>query len=119
MRMRMLNRALTQFYDDALRPLELKLGQFSILLIAAEWETVLPRELCETLHIDASTMSRTLDRLETAGWIEHFSSRDARTQPFRLTKSGRDILEQAFPLWQPAVWPLRPRVAGSCLCKRH
>jgi DNA-binding MarR family transcriptional regulator len=101
-RIRMLNRALTQFFDDEFRPLELKAGQFGILLMAASWGKVIPRDLCETLHVDASTMSRNLDRMEAAGWIEHVNDRDGRTQPFQLTALGKKILEQAFPLWERA-----------------
>ncbi len=101
-RIRMLNRALTQFYDEEFRPLDLKASQFGILMMAASWGKVIPRDLCETLHIDASTMSRNLDRMESAGWIEHVHDRDGRMQPFQLTAAGKKMLEQAFPLWERA-----------------
>jgi len=47
-------------------------------------------------------MSRNLDRMEAAGWIEHVNDRDGRVQPFQLTAAGKKILEQSFPLWERA-----------------
>ncbi|MGC4002803.1 MAG: MarR family winged helix-turn-helix transcriptional regulator [Pirellulales bacterium] len=102
LRMRILDRTLTSFFDDAFRPLGITAGQFHILLYAANSGRVLPREMCATLHMDKSTASRNLDRMEVQGWIVHVKERDARTQPFELTKQGTAILEKAFPLWEAA-----------------
>ncbi len=101
-RIRMLNRALTQYYDDEFRALDLKASQFGILLMAASWGKVIPRDLCETLHVDASTMSRNLDRMKAQGWIEHVNDRDGRMQPFQLTDAGKKLLEKSLPLWERA-----------------
>lgn len=102
LRVRLLNRALTQRYDEALRPLDLRIGQFSLLLTAAREGTVVPGELCEALCMDPSTMSRNLARLEERKWIERVTAKDGRSQPFTLTKSGRALLDKAVPLWETA-----------------
>jgi hypothetical protein len=41
-RLRMLNRVITNIYDDALRPLELKVSQMNILVAAAKMGTARP-----------------------------------------------------------------------------
>ncbi len=54
------------------------------------------------LQIDLSTLSRNLGRLRARGWIETVTDRDARVHPFRVTDRGRELLEQAYPLWKEA-----------------
>src|ERR1700687_5247207 len=56
-RMRLLNRVVTKVYDDALRPLGLKISQANILVAAWKLGLVNPLKLCQILHLDASTLS--------------------------------------------------------------
>ena len=44
-RLRMLNRVVTNIYDDALRSLDLKVSQMNILVAAAKMETARPIEV--------------------------------------------------------------------------
>lgn len=102
LRMRLLNRVISKLYDDALRPLGLKGSQLTILVAAQKIGVVRPIELSERLHIDVSTLSRNVDRMKNRGWLEVVPADDARAQPFQLTHEGRDLLEQAIPLWGEA-----------------
>src|SRR5438034_6482069 len=63
-RLRMLNRVITNIYDDALRSLDLKVSQMSILVAAAKMGTARPIEVCEHLHLDVSTLSRNVERMK-------------------------------------------------------
>lgn len=101
-RLRMLNRVVTNIYDDALRPLGLKVSQMNILVAAAKMGTARPTEVCEHLHLDVSTLSRNVDRMKARGWLEVVTSEDGRAQPFRLTSQGRKLLERAIPSWDEA-----------------
>ena len=101
-RLRMLNRVITNIYDDALRPLDLKVSQMNILVAAATIGTVRPLEVCEYLHLDVSTLSRNVERMKARGWLEVVPDEDGRAQPFRLTPQGRTLLEQAVPAWSEA-----------------
>ena len=101
-RLRMLNRVITNIYDNALRPLDLKVSQMNILLAAATMGTVRPLEVCEYLQLDVSTLSRNVDRMKARGWLEVVPDKDGRAQPFRLTPQGRKLLEQAVPAWSEA-----------------
>jgi len=102
LRLRMLNRVVTNIYDDALRPLQLKMSQMNILVAAAKMGTARPTELCEFLHLDVSTLSRNVDRMKARGWLEVVPDRDGRSQPFRLTSPGRELLGQALSAWSEA-----------------
>ncbi len=101
-RIRMLNRVVTNLYDEALRPLGLKVSQMNILVAAAKMGTARPAEICERLHLDVSTLSRNVERMKARGWLEVIPDEDGRAQPFRLTGQGRKLLEKAVPAWSKA-----------------
>src|SRR3989442_13215551 len=101
-RLRMLNRVITNIYDNALRPLDLKVSQMNILVAAAQMGTARPLEVCEYLHLDVSTLSRNVERMKARGWLEVVPDEDGRSQPFQLTPKGRKLLEKAAPAWNEA-----------------
>src|SRR5205807_9326674 len=84
-RLRLLNRVVTNFYDDALRPLGLKVSQLNILIVAAKLGLARPAQVSEILQLDASTLSRNVERMRARGWLEVVPDEDARAQPLRLT----------------------------------
>src|SRR5437762_12559652 len=101
-RLRMLNRVVTNVYDNALRPLDLKVSQMNILVVAAKMGTVRPLAVCEYLHLDVSTLSRNVERMKARGWLEVVPDEDGRSQPFQLTPKGHKLLEKAAPAWNEA-----------------
>src|SRR5947207_15318555 len=111
-RLRMLNRVITNIYDNALRPLNLKVSQMNILVAAAKMGTVRPLEVCEYLHLDVSTLSRNVERMKARGWLEVVPDEDGRSQPFQLTAQGRKLLEKAVPAWSEAQQQVK-RVLGN------
>jgi DNA-binding MarR family transcriptional regulator len=52
--------------------------------------------------MDASTVSRNVDRMRARGWLEETSVEDSRSRPFRLTPSGRRMLRDAAVAWERA-----------------
>jgi DNA-binding MarR family transcriptional regulator len=101
-RLRLLNRVITNLYDDALRPLGLKVSQMNILVVAARLGVAEPSQVCRILQLDLSTLSRNLERLRARGWIEAVPCRDARVHPFRVTDAGRVLIQEAYPVWKEA-----------------
>src|SRR6516165_2322820 len=101
-RLRLLNRVVTNFYDDALRPLGLKISQLNILIVTAKLGLARPAQVCEILHLDTSTLSRNVERMRAHGWLEVVPEEDARAQPFRLTPQGKRLIEKAVPAWEEA-----------------
>ena len=101
-RLRMLNRVVTNIYDDALRSFDLKVSQMNILVAAAKMGTARPIEVCAHLHLDVSTLSRNVERMKARGWLEVVPDEDGRSQPFQLTSQGWKLLEKAIPAWSEA-----------------
>ena len=101
-RLRLLNRVVTNFYDDALRPLGLKVSQLNILIVTARLGLARPAQVCDILQLDASTLSRNVKPLRAHGWLEVVEEEDARAQPFRLTPQGKRLIEKAVPAWEEA-----------------
>jgi DNA-binding MarR family transcriptional regulator len=98
----MLNRLITNIYDNALRPLGLRVSQMNILVAAAKMGTARPLAVCEYLHLDVSTLSRNVERMKARGWLEVVPDEDGRSQPFQLTPQGRKLLDKVVPAWREA-----------------
>jgi DNA-binding MarR family transcriptional regulator len=101
-RLRLLNRVVTNFYDEALRPLGLKVSQLNILVVTAKLGRARPAQVCAILQLDVSTLSRNVERMRAHGWLEVVPDEDARAQPFRLTPRGQWLIQKAVPAWEEA-----------------
>ena len=100
--LRMVSRAVTQLYDDVMRPSGLRVTQFSILGTIARMGEANLRQLEDALAIDQTTLTRSLNLLERGGVIERVPRPDGRIKAMRLTSKGRRALEVARPLWAQA-----------------
>src|SRR5882762_4173188 len=100
--LRMASRAVTQLYDDVLRPSGLRVTQFSILAMIARTGEANLRQLEAALAIDQTTLTRSLNLLERDRLIERVPHPDGRIKAMRLTRTGRRVLNVARPLWAQA-----------------
>src|SRR2546422_6231940 len=100
--LRMVSRAVTQLYDDILRPSGLRVTQFSILATIARSGEANLRQLEAALAIDQTTLTRSLKLLERDRMIERVPHPDGRIKAMRLTRKGRRVLNVARPLWAQA-----------------
>lgn len=101
-RLRLLNRVVTNIYDDAFRPFGLKISQGNILIVTAKLGVANPVKVCEILQLDISTLSRNVELMRAKGWLEVVAGDDARSRPFRLTSQGKRLIEKAVPAWEKA-----------------
>ena len=101
-RLRVLNRAVTAVYDDALRPLGLKVSQMNVLVALAVLGPSEPARLCDLLHLERSTLSRNLERMRRQGWILTEPGADARRRLVSVTAEGLGLIERAKPAWDEA-----------------
>ncbi len=101
-RVRLLSRVITNLYDEALRPLGIKLSQGNVLAVTAKLGVARPAEVCSLLELDTSTLSRTVERMVEKGWLEILPDDDGRSHPFQLTAQGKRLMEKAIPAWERA-----------------
>jgi DNA-binding MarR family transcriptional regulator len=101
-RLRLINRVVTNIYDDALRPLGLKISQGNILILTGKLGVASPSQVCEFLQLDISTLSRNVELMRKNGWLEIVPGDDARSHRFRLSAAGKRLIEQAVPAWEEA-----------------
>jgi DNA-binding MarR family transcriptional regulator len=100
--LRMVTRAVTQFYDDVLRPSGLRVTQFSILATIARMGEANLKQLEDTLAIDQTTLTRSLKLLERENVVGRVPHPDGRIKVMRVTAKGRRALGVARPLWAHA-----------------
>src|SRR6266545_1109110 len=98
----MVTRAVTQLYDDVLRPSGLRVTQFSILGALARMGEASVGQLADSLAIDQTTLTRSVALLERAALAERVAHPDGRVKSLRLTARGKAALERARPLWDRA-----------------
>ena len=101
-RLRRATRALTQLYDDLMAPSGLRITQFSLLGTLARNGTARISDLADSLLLDRTALSRTLDPLLERGLVSIVSGRDERTREVSLTRAGAKILRAAQPHWKRA-----------------
>jgi DNA-binding MarR family transcriptional regulator len=101
-RLRMLSRAVTRIYNQALRPYGLTTSQMNILVAISCLGEARQHDVCQALHLEKSTLSRDVARMRSQGWLDVVPGEDGRTALLRITPVGRSLLEQAIPAWQQA-----------------
>ncbi|WP_314087412.1 MarR family winged helix-turn-helix transcriptional regulator [Shinella sp. M31] len=94
-------RALARRFDDALRPLALTNGQFSLLMALNRPEPPPMGPVAAVLAMDRTTLTAALKPLERRGLVRvEADPRDRRGRLLRLTEEGRRLLTEAFPIWK-------------------
>ena len=102
LKMRMASRIATQFYDKKLKPIKIKITQFTILSVIASNNNKTVSSLSSELLMDRTTLTRSLDILIKQKLIKNIKSTDARERIVQLTTQGHVVLDQAIPLWKEA-----------------
>jgi DNA-binding MarR family transcriptional regulator len=110
------SRALTQVYDEALRPLGLHATQFTILQVLQKVGELPQGRLGEILAMDSTTLTRTLAIVVAHGWITERRGDDRRERWLRLSKAGEAQLQRALPAWEKVQSRMR-RQLGDPLWK--
>jgi DNA-binding MarR family transcriptional regulator len=105
--LRRASRALTQFYEEALRPTGLRETQFTVLQTLSLAGEVTQGKLGQILAMDSTTLTRTLSTMGRHGWIAKRRGEDRREWRMRLSKAGETQFKQAFPHWEKAQTRLR------------
>ena len=76
--------------------LDLKVVEFSILMLVASNPQVNQKQLGQALDVSAPNMAVTIDRLVERGWVERVrGTRDRRAMHIHLTPAGAELVARA------------------------
>ncbi|MGB2644166.1 MAG: MarR family winged helix-turn-helix transcriptional regulator [Candidatus Acidiferrum sp.] len=103
-------RALTQLYEEALRPLGLRATQFTILQALELAGEVSQGRLGKMLAMDSTSLTRTLAIMSRKDWIAERRGRDRRERQLRLSKGGELKLRRALPAWKKVQSQVRGKL---------
>jgi DNA-binding MarR family transcriptional regulator len=95
-------RRVTQLYDRALAPLDLRATQYSLLVEIERLGPISLIPLAEAMVMDRATLGHNVRPLLAQGYVNLSVGHDRRSREVSLTERGRKILHKARPLWQHA-----------------
>jgi DNA-binding MarR family transcriptional regulator len=110
-------RAVTQLYDERMRPFGLRSTQLPILGKTLILEPVTVTRLAEATVTDRTTLTRNLRLLEQQGLIRVDLGQDRREREVRLTDRGREVLAQVYPIWQEVQAEVATRFGSARLAQ--
>jgi DNA-binding MarR family transcriptional regulator len=107
------SRALTQLYQDGLRPLGLRPTQLTILQVLSRTGELSQGRLGEMLAMDSTSLTRTLAIMSRQGWIAERRGEDRRERWLRLADGGEKKLRSALPAWEKVQSRLRQQLGDQ------
>jgi DNA-binding MarR family transcriptional regulator len=94
-------RALARRFDEALRPIGLTNGQFSLMMSLNRPEPPGIVAVADLLAMDRTTLTAALKPLERRGLVTVARDpSDRRGRQLSLTKAGETLLASAVPVWE-------------------
>ena len=112
-------RVVARRFDDALRPLELTHGQFSLLMSLNRPEPPGIGSVADLLAMDRTTLTANLKPLERRGFVTvSVDETDRRSRRLALTAEGRALLVAAVPIWKRTHAALGRRLKRSAAALR-
>jgi DNA-binding MarR family transcriptional regulator len=108
--LRRASRALTQLYENALRPFGIRATQFTILQALSRTGEVSQGQLAEILAMDSTSLTRTIATMKRQGWIKERRGQDRRERWLSLAKPGEAQLRRVSPAWEKVQASLHERI---------
>ena len=107
-------RALARRFDEALAPLGLTSGQFSLLNSLNQPESPSIGSVAALLVMDRTTLTANLKPLERRGLVTiGVDPADRRARLLTLTSTGRKLLQSAMPTWRRTHAEIDRRLAQT------
>ena len=94
-------RSLARHFDEALRPLGLTNGQFSLMMSLNRPEPAGMASVAALLAMDRTTLTAALKPLERRALVKVVADHvDRRSRRLSLTPEGEIVLAAAMPIWE-------------------
>lgn len=111
--LRKATRAVTQYYDDVLRPSGLRTTQFSLLAVVRLLDTATISQLADATVMDRTTLARNLELLAREKLVRIRPGRDGRVREVSLSRTAKIKLNAALPLWERAQAQVAERLGAE------
>ena len=118
-KVRQLMRRVSQNYDAEMSHCGLKTTQYSLLSHVLNLGPLRPVDLAAAMKMTASTLSRNLQPLVAAGWLELGAGTDARSRLVRITESGVAKRREAQKHWKAAQQKLNAQLGVERVLALH
>jgi DNA-binding MarR family transcriptional regulator len=106
-------RTLSRLFDDALQPVGLTSGQFSLLNALNRPAAPPLAPVAQLLAMDRTTLTAALKPLARDGLVAiDTDPSDRRSRLLRLTEKGRETLAMAIPIWRDLHGAIEAGLAG-------
>ena len=119
LRLRQLMRRIDQHYDAELAKAGLRTTQYSLLSYVVKLGPLPPGELARAMKMQASTLTRNLQPLVAAGWVQTGAGTDARSRSITATPAGREKRIEAQRRWKVAQEALNQRLGAQRVAALH
>lgn len=107
-------RILARRFDDALRPVKLTNGQFSLLMSLNRPQPAGMASVASLLAMDRTTLTAALKPLERRGLVVIAPDpADRRSRLLSLTAEGKKLLASALPIWEETHAEIEKQLAGD------
>lgn len=118
-RLRCLARLTGRRFDARMAAVELKTTQYSLLSALWRGGAMRATDLARDLSLDASTLTRNVEPLIKAGWVQAAVGDDRRTRVLQLTPRGRTQRQLARQAWVGAQQDLEQRLGPDTIETLH
>ena len=107
-------RRLARRFDEALRPVNLTNGQFSLMMSLNRPQPASRSSVAALLALDSSTLTAALKPLERRGLVQITSDpTDRRNKRLALTAEGREVLAAAVSIWKSTHLQVESQLKNS------
>ncbi|RWX79188.1 MarR family transcriptional regulator [Neorhizobium lilium] len=111
--LRKASRKLSSYYDEALAPLGVNIGQFSLLRNIHRLQPISLTELAAQVELDRSTVGRNTKVLERMGLVAISHGEDQREALISLSEEGKLLLKRGAPLWDGVQDEIEARLGAE------
>lgn len=103
-------RAITRYYNNHFKALDLTAEQFSLLVGIGAVQGITLVKLAASSGVDPTTLSRSVRNLEASGLVCAEGGRGRSGKHLLLTNLGKSTLLKALPIWESAKAELSQKI---------
>ncbi len=118
-KLRQLMRLVARHYDAELGKAGLKTTQYSLLSHVLRMGPVRPVDLARAMGLMPSSLTRNVQPMVAAGWLETGEGADGRSRLIGITAAGRDKRAQAQRGWRNAQLQLNAVLGNERVVALH